>query len=130
MVAFIQKRAEKQALSNVEARLVKADDPGLVPESVARVLIVNTWHHIDDRSAYARRLARALEPRGEIWVVDFTLEAKHGPPAPHRLSPDRVVSELEAGGLDAEVVAAESLPDQYLVVARRPATSAAKKHEP
>ena len=125
MVAFMQKRREQQSLDNVEPRQVKTDDPELLPQSVARVLIVNTWHHIDGRAAYAEKLARALERGGEIWVVDFTLEAKHGPPAKHRVAPEQVVSELRAGGLDAEVVTGESLPDQYLVRARLVTTSPA-----
>jgi ubiquinone/menaquinone biosynthesis C-methylase UbiE len=119
MITFMQERAQKQALANVEPRRVAPDDPGLSPESVSRVLIVNTWHHIDERTAYAAKLARALEPTGEVLVVDYTLEAEHGPPAAYRLAPERVVSELEAGGLAAEIVAAESLPDQYVVRARR-----------
>jgi len=118
MISFMQERMQKESLANVEPRQVAPDDPGLAPASVSRVLIVNTWHHIDSRTAYAHKLARALEPEGEIWVVDFTLEAKHGPPAHHRLSPEQVVSELESGGLRAEVVTPESLPDQYLVRAR------------
>jgi SAM-dependent methyltransferase len=115
MVEFLARRAREQQLSNVEPRLVKPDDPGLPPRSVSRILIVNTWHHIDDRSAYARRLAAALAPGGEIWIVDFTPESDLGPPARHRLDAPRVVRELEAGGLDAEVVEPEGLPKQYLV---------------
>jgi ubiquinone/menaquinone biosynthesis C-methylase UbiE len=115
MVAFVQRRAAQLGLGNVQARVVGADDPGLAPASVARVLIVDTWHHIDDRGRYAQRLARALQPGGEVWVVDFTLESKRGPPVRHRLAPERVVQELEAGGLHAEVVPGEKLPDQYIV---------------
>jgi len=115
MVDFMARRAREQQLTNVEPKLVQPDDPGLTARSVSRILIVNTWHHIDDRSAYARRLAAALAPGGELWIVDFTLESDLGPPAGHRLDAPRVVSELEAGGLDAEVVEPEALPKQYLV---------------
>jgi len=125
MVAFMQERAQKQSLLNVEPRRVAPDDPGLLPESVARVLIVNTWHHIDQRPAYAEKLARALGPSGEVLVVDYTLEAEHGPPARHRLAPERVKSELEAGGLVAEIVE-ESLPDQYIVRGRRSAETSTR----
>jgi predicted methyltransferase len=124
MISFMRERMQKESLANVEPRQVAPDDPGLAAGSVSRVLIVNTWHHIDNRAAYAHKLALALEPAGEIWVVDFTLEAKHGPPAHHRLTPEQVVSELESGGLHAEVVAPESLIDQYLVRARLRAGSA------
>jgi hypothetical protein len=83
-------------------------------------LIVDTWHHIDDRSQYARKLAAALAPGGEVWIVDFTADSDIGPPARYRVSPEQAVSELEAGGLKAEIVQGESLPKQYLVRAARP----------
>ena len=119
MIDFMQRRASEQGLGNVTPRQVAADDPGLAPASVARVLVVNTWHHLDQRAAYAAKLARALAASGEIWVVDFTLDSDLGPPARHRLAPEQVVRELEQGGLRAEVVAAEQLPKQYMVRAWR-----------
>jgi predicted methyltransferase len=115
MVEFLARRAHSEHLENVEARLVEPNDPKLSPRSVSRILIVNTWHHIDDRAAYARRLGAALAPGGELWIVDFTPESDQGPPARHRLAAAQVVAELEAGGLDAEVIEPEELPEQYLV---------------
>jgi ubiquinone/menaquinone biosynthesis C-methylase UbiE len=118
MVAHVKERAAKAGLTNVESRQVALDDPGLAAGSVNRVLIVNTWHHIDRRVDYAKKLARALAPKGEIWVVDFTLESDLGPPAKHRLTAQQVVSELEQAALDAAVIEPEGLPKQYLVRAR------------
>ena len=51
-------------------------------------------------------------------VVDYTLEAEKGPPKEIRLGPDQVMRELGAGGLKG-VVANESLPDQYVIIATR-----------
>jgi ubiquinone/menaquinone biosynthesis C-methylase UbiE len=115
MVEFVKERAAQQGLTNVTARLVTSDDPGLLPGSVARVLIVDTWHHIDDRPRYAAKLAQALVPGGQIWIVDFTSESDIGPPAQYRVTAEQAVKELEAGGLQAEVVRGEQLPKQYLV---------------
>jgi predicted methyltransferase len=119
MVSFMQRRVREQALGNVTPQQVAADDPGLASGSVARVLVVNTWHHLDQRAAYARKLSQALAASGEIWVVDFTLDADPGPPAAHRLAPEQVVRELEQGGLRAEIFTAEQLPKQYMVRAWR-----------
>ena len=119
MVKFVEQRAREQGLGNVSARVVAADDPGLAPGSVARVLIVDTWHHIDDRSRYAAKLALGLGPQAEIWIVDFTEESDVGPPARYRVTAEQVVRELQAAGLHAEVVAGEQLPKQYLVRATR-----------
>jgi len=120
MIRFVAQRAEQQQLSNVEPRQVAADDPGLAAGSVARVLIVDTWHHIDERAQYARKLAAALAPGGEVWIVDFTADSDIGPPARYRVSPEQAVSELEAGGLKAEIVQGETLPKQYIVRGARP----------
>lgn len=120
MIQFIEQRAREQGLANVSARVVAADDPGLAPGSVDRVLIVDTWHHIDDRSRYAAKLALALAPQAEIWIADFTAESDVGPPARYRVAAEQVVRELEGAGLHAELVAGEQLPKQYLVRATRP----------
>jgi len=120
MIRFVAQRAEQQQLSNVEPRQVAADDPGLAAGSVARVLIVDTWHHIDERAQYARKLAAALAPGGEVWIVDFTADSDIGPPARYRVSPEQAVSELQDGGLKAEIVQGETLPKQYIVRGARP----------
>lgn len=116
MVRHIARRARRAKLTNVEARLVPFDDPKLPPASVDRVLVLDTWHHIPDRKAYARKLAAALRPGGAIYIVDFTMEAKHGPPAEHRIRPEAVIDELRGTGLRGRVVQ-ETLPEQYVVVA-------------
>lgn len=115
MVEYMKRRARESGFSNVEARAVQADDPGLEPHSVDRILIVNTWHHIDERLLYTKKLARALRPGGFLLVVDFTLESDVGPPKEHRLTEATVKSELERGGLRARIVESETLPKQYVV---------------
>ena len=115
MVEHLAQRVRERNLTNVEARAVPYDDPKLEPASVDHVLIVNTWHHIDRRSAYAAKLAQALKRGGTVWIVDFTRESDIGPPADHRLSAEEVVAELSAGGLTAVVVTEETLPKQYVV---------------
>lgn len=115
MVRHMGERAASGGLSNVTAKLVAFDDPGLVAASVDRVLIVDTWHHIASREAYSKKLAAGLKPGGFVAVVDFTMETDKGPPKKHRIAPEQVVAELSAGGLSARVVE-EPLPDQYVVV--------------
>jgi SAM-dependent methyltransferase len=119
MIEFMNRRVQEQKLTNVEPRVVQPNDPGLLPGSVSRILIVNTWHHIGQRPSYAEKLAAALDATGEVWIVDFTLDADRGPPPEYRLPAEQVVRELEQGGLRAEVVEPEPLPQQYIVRAMR-----------
>jgi cyclopropane fatty-acyl-phospholipid synthase-like methyltransferase len=117
LVDHMTKRAAKEGLANVAARAVAPDDPGLEPASVDRVLIVDTWHHLPDRVAYAKKIAAALTPSGRLTIVDFTLESDRGPSPKHKLSEEALIAELAAGGLVARVVE-EDLPDQYVVEGR------------
>jgi len=119
MIDYMRRRAEHEGLTNVEPRVVPFDDPAMAAGSVHRVLIVDTWHHIPDRIVYSGKLLAALAPGGTVTVVDFTLDAPHGPPAHARIPPEEVVRELSAAGFRAEVVP-EDLPHQYVVRATKP----------
>ena len=116
MVRWIEDRAKREGLANVEARVCPPDGPGLEPGSVDRILIVDTWHHLDARPAYAAKLKAALRPGGSVWIVDFTKESPHGPPAHARIPPAEVAADLTAAGLSTKVVEDAGLPDQYVVV--------------
>jgi len=114
MVRHVKGRAQLLGLGNVAPRLALVDDPLLDDGTVDRILVVNTWHHIPGRQAYAAKLARALKPGGSVWVVDFTLTTDKGPPRDHRLAPEVVARELSSAGLDPHIDA-KLLPEQYVV---------------
>jgi len=118
MVRYLGDRARREQLANVRAVLATGDDPRLEPSSVDRILIVDVWHHVADRGAYAKGLAAALRPGGQVAIVDFTQEATHGPPREHRLRPDAIITDLQGAGLDASL-APTSLPDQFIIIGRR-----------
>lgn len=68
---YIEKRIEKENLSNIELVLAKYDDP-LIPEnSVDMIFICDAWHHIKNRDGYIWKLYRALKPEGRLVVVEF-----------------------------------------------------------
>ena len=115
MVDYITQRMTNEKIANVKATQIPGDDPKLAAASVDRILIVDTWHHIPDRAPYVKKLAEGLVPGGFVAIVDFTMEAQHGPPAKHRVLAEDVKKELEAAGLRGEI-AAETLPEQYVVL--------------
>lgn len=118
MVRWIGERAVRDGTPNVKASLGTAADPGLPEGAVDRVLVVDTWHHVADRGAYARKLARSLRKGGFVAIVDFTKASPHGPPPAHRIAPEEVVAELAAAGLRAGSREVD-LPYQYLVIGER-----------
>ncbi|HUS28043.1 MAG TPA: class I SAM-dependent methyltransferase [Kofleriaceae bacterium] len=118
MVRYLRERATREGTANVEARQATPEGPPLAAASIDRILIVDTWHHIPDREAYAKKLAVALKPGGAVFVVDFTQETDKGPPREHRIPAEQVKRELEAGGLHASVVDV-ALPDQFVIKGAR-----------
>ncbi len=124
MVAFLGEAAEREGWTNVRPHRCEATGLGLPSSSVDAVVTLNTWHHIEDRGAYATRLLEVLEPGGSFVVVDFLKEETEGfgPPVHERLHAEQVLEELTAGGLEAEILA-ETLPRHYIVRGRRPIAS-------
>jgi len=118
MIRYMTERAAREGLSNMRAMQTPPDDPKLAAGSVDRILVVDVWHHLGDRVAYAKRLGAALREGGKLAIVDFKLDATQGPPREHRLAPDAIIADLRAAGLTARVAAVE-LPEQYIVIATR-----------
>lgn len=119
LVAHLRTRAETERTATVVPTLASFDDPRLPPGALDLVLIVDTYHHLDDRLAYLRRLTRTLKPGGRIAIVDWQKHAiPVGPPAEHKLARGQVVEEMDAAGF---TLAAEPdlLPYQYFLVFRR-----------
>jgi len=118
MVRFLRERARREQLPNLRPIQATATASGLVTASVHRILVVHVWHHLPNRGEFARGLASALRPDGKLVIVDFSPNAHRGPPASLRVAPETVVAELEGAGLSARI-SSVTLPDQYIVEARR-----------
>ena len=116
MVEYLGKRAHREGLTNVVPVLALYEDPFLPPGRVDRVLIVDTYHHIDDRQAYFHRLGKNLAPGGRVAIVDFHKRPLPvGPPPEAKLEREVVVAEMQKAGFR---LAAEPtfLPYQYFLV--------------
>lgn len=117
MVDYLKARAEREELKNLTAVLATVDDPKL-PEVVDVVLLVDTWHHVDDRVAYFAKLRGSVKPGGRLVVIDFTRESSMGPPASAKSTPDEVIAELKAAGWALQTRSA-LLPEQFLLIFSR-----------
>jgi len=114
MVHYLEQRARGAGLHNVTAIAARADDP-LLPSAVDRVLVVDTYHHIGDRSGYFARLRGSLKPGATVAIIDFDARSPIGPPAAQRLSPEQVGSEMRAAGYTL-IHQHDFLPNQYFLV--------------
>jgi SAM-dependent methyltransferase len=116
MVRYLEARAKREGLGNMLALEGKADYPRL-PAKVDMILLVDVYHHIEDRARYFRRLRLSLRPGGRVAIIDFKLDSPAGPPRAARIAPETVKAEMNAAGYAA---AAEHsfLPYQYFLVFR------------
>jgi ubiquinone/menaquinone biosynthesis C-methylase UbiE len=123
LVDYMKERAAKAHLAQMVAVLAPTDDPKLPAGGVDLVLIVDTWHHIDDRLHYLAKLAAGLKPGGRVAVVDFKKgDFPVGPPDAHKLEAKAVTAEfVEAGWSLAKQW--DELPYQYVLVFTPPAAS-------
>jgi ubiquinone/menaquinone biosynthesis C-methylase UbiE len=121
LVDHIKARAAQEALPQIAAVLATPDDPKIPPHGVSLVLIVDTWHHIDDRLHYLTKLAAGLAPGGRVAVVDFKKgDFPVGPPDAHKLTPEAVVAEFVEAGWTA-AGRWDDLPYQYVLSFAPPA---------
>ena len=115
MVTHINAEAQKQKIANLSARQVPPSDPQLEPHSVDVVFICDTYHHMQERVAYARLLAKALKPGGRVVIVDFhKRELPLGPPIEWKLTPKAVTEEFRQAGFQL-ARSLDFLPYQYFL---------------
>ncbi len=116
LVAHLRERAEQERTANVVPVLASPDNPRLPAAGVDLVLVVDTYHHLDDRLAYLRRMRRVLRPAGRVAIVEWQKrELPVGPPVEHKLARGQVLDEMRAAGYRL-VAAPDVLPYQYVVV--------------
>ena len=116
MVKYLAERAKREGLNNITAVAGTPDDPRL-PEKADLILMVDVFHHIENREQYFRKLRDSLKPGGRIAIIDFRMDSPDGPPKSARITPDRVKAELKDAGY---ALAQEHafLPNQYFLVFR------------
>jgi len=90
---YIKKRADKEGLPNVETIVSKPDDPQLAASSVDAVLLLKTYHEVENPVALLRNLKAALRPGAKVGVID-----KNGNGEDHGVNKDVVVREMKQAG--------------------------------
>lgn len=119
-IDFIRKKKAELNDSLVQPQLVKYDDPLFTENEVDAVIIVNTYHHIENRIDYFRKVFKGIRPGGTLLVVDFKKEeTAHGPPVEMRLAGFQVIKELQRLGFSKTIIYANTLKEQYIITAKK-----------
>jgi len=95
----VRERAEAAGLRNVIPVIAGLHDPHFPLRSLDYVFIADTYHHLEDRVAYMRRLKDVLRPGGRVVLFDYKPgPLPVGPPAEHKLAPGVMGREMQAAG--------------------------------
>jgi ubiquinone/menaquinone biosynthesis C-methylase UbiE len=97
MVRHMAERAKAAGIDNLRAVEGSATSPNL-PEAVDVIFLLNTYHHLDARPDYFKRLRRSLKSGGRVAIVDYRPESPAGAPKHMRLSAARITEEMKAAG--------------------------------
>lgn len=92
-IAYIDRRAHRESLSNVKTVLNKSDDPMLPQDAVDAVLLLKTYHEVADPIALLEHLRPALKPGARVGIID-----RDGNGANHGVSRKVVVDEATQAG--------------------------------
>jgi predicted methyltransferase len=93
MNAFVLREARERGLANVRTVLAAADDPKL-PEPVDLFFTSNTYHHLENRTAYFRGVReRALAPGGRVAIIEFRPNVTS-----HATERDTIEAEMRSAG--------------------------------
>ena len=97
MVKHMAERAKAAGIDNLRAINGSVTSPNL-PEAVDVIFLLNTYHHLDARPDYFKRLRTSLKPGGRVAIVDFRPDAPAGAPKHMRISAERIAQEMKAAG--------------------------------
>ena len=114
MIGAIQRRVQREGLRNVTTVMGTAVEPRIPEGAVDAVLIVDTYHEMEQPVILLRNLARTLRPNGVIGIINFKKDGGGpGPAMDERVEPAKVIADAKAAGL--ELKRRDDLRYQYLL---------------
>jgi 2-polyprenyl-3-methyl-5-hydroxy-6-metoxy-1,4-benzoquinol methylase len=116
--AFIEEKKAENNVSNLTTRLVGYDNPELADDEFDALIIVNTYHHFNNKLEYMGHCKQGLKKDGMLMIVDYKKEAtSHGPPVDHRIAAELVKQDLKESGFRKIKVDSNTLSEQYIITA-------------
>ncbi len=96
---WLHQRVKVFDLRNVEVVKGEADNPKLAADSLAAVLVVNSYHHFEQYEAMDQQILRMLKPGGRLVIADYSLpahrtESRADQIKAHEIDPNLVREEL------------------------------------
>ena len=99
MIDLLRERVAREKTPNLTVIQAAPDDADLPAGKIDLVFTSNTYHHIEDQTAYFARLSKSLAPGGRIAILEFRpdggwLQKWSG----HHTPVDEIRQEMRAAG--------------------------------
>ncbi len=116
---FVEKKKDSLGSTNLHTVLFDKEIPNKnLSVLFDRVVTVNTYHHLYNRSLYFSHVLEMMKPGGKLYIVDFKPgDLPLGPSKEHKIPAAEVMRELLLSGFDQVVEVDSVLPYQYIVIA-------------
>jgi ubiquinone/menaquinone biosynthesis C-methylase UbiE len=98
MVAYLTERAADEGAGNVEVIRGEYADPLLPDGRVDLLFTSNTYHHVEDRTAYFARVLTDLTPTGRVAILELNDHGWFPRTFGHMTPKQTIVDEMTAAG--------------------------------
>lgn len=116
MLDIIRQRAQSMNVDNVEPILGSISNPGLAPDSVDVIFIVDAYHEFSHPLEMGQAMAAALKPGGQLILIEYRGEDARVPiKRLHKMTQAQARAEMAALGL-RWVRTEDFLPQQHFLV--------------
>lgn len=118
-LAVVSEKFPKKDYPNFGTLKIDYDDPKMPQSSYDVAFTSNTYHHIEDRVSYLRKVLSGLKTSGRVVVFDFKKDSGavgSGPPNELRIHQDQVVTELKEAGFKRTLLNTSDFEDHYLII--------------
>jgi SAM-dependent methyltransferase len=119
-VRHVHHQAMTAGVSNVEARLIRPEDPA-VPGDADLVFVCDVLHHVPDRPEWLGKIATAMRSGAKLVLVEFREgDLPEGPPESVKIPRHALVRLVTDSGLALASERADLLPYQTFLVFQKP----------
>ena len=98
MITYLKERIAEEGIDNVEVVRGTFEDPKLPDGRIDLLFTSNTYHHIQDRSAYFERVLLDLAPNGRVAILELNDHTWFARTFDHMTPKQTIVDEMTAAG--------------------------------
>lgn len=115
---FLRDRARAEGRENIDVILAEPHDPRLPPSGVDMIFSVNTYHFLENRTAYFANASKYLRPGGRVVIIEFSSRQWFDILGSHYTSPEVIKREMREAGYELEQEFTFLPKQAFLVFAR------------